>query len=79
MTKREMFTATINVLATIEGTEELVQGLTHEIEMLDKKAASKSDKPTEKQEENAMFAREILQILESATEPMTIKLSLIHI
>lgn len=74
MTKREMYTMTINILAETSAPEkdELIAGLQHEIELLDKKNSS-SRKPTKTQLENDGFKASIVAHLSLADSPKTIK------
>ena len=75
MTKREMFNAAI---AVIEGREvevdrvELIEGLSHEIELLERKSNSPK-KPTKTQIENDGFKAEIVAHLTEVDTPKTIK------
>ena len=75
MTKREMFNAAI---AVIEGREvevdrvELIEGLSHEIELLERKSNSPK-KPTKTQIENNGFKAEIVAYLTNVDTPKTIK------
>lgn len=76
MTKRELFHATINsvkldITLTDEAREEMIAGLYHEIDLLDKKVSSK--KPTATQLENEIHVETIRAILEVADRPMSIK------
>ena len=71
MTKREMFTAIANV-AEVAANEEMVNFLNHEIELLNRKASS-SRKPTKTQVENESFKTLIVEFLESADAPKSIK------
>lgn len=74
MTKREMYTMTINILNETNAPEkdELIAGLQHEIELLDKKSSA-SRKPTKTQVENDGFKAEIVAYLVSADTSKTIK------
>jgi len=75
MTKREMFNAAI---AVIEGREvevdriELIEGLSHEIELLERKS-NYPKKPTKTQIENNGFKAEIVAYLTEADTPKSIK------
>jgi hypothetical protein len=71
MTKREMFTAIANV-AEVAANQEMVDFLNHEIELLNRKASS-SRKPTKTQVENESFKALIVEYLESADTPKSIK------
>ena len=68
MTKRENYTAIRTIVAD---NAELVAFIDHELELLDKKNAKRSDKPTAKQTANAELAERIYDAIASATEPMT--------
>jgi len=70
MTKREYFETIKNLVAD---NEELVAMTEHEIELLEKRSAAKSSKPTKTQLENEGIKEEILMVLASATEPMPAK------
>ena len=63
-TKRDNFTAIIAVLKDA-GKDDLVTVMEHEIELLDKKKASASSKPTVRQAENAEIKTAIVAALES--------------
>lgn len=71
MTKREMFNATIEILATLPNTSELVDGLKHEIEILDRKKTAER-KPSKETRENEHLRDVIVSVLETAEKPMTI-------
>jgi hypothetical protein len=71
MTKKEMFTAIMNVDAVAENAE-MVEFLQKQIELLDKKSASPK-KPTAKQIENEKFKELIVDYLENADAPKCIK------
>jgi sulfur carrier protein ThiS len=65
MTKRELFNALVTI---VEGTEvenaaELVEGLQHEIELLDNRKSYKSDKPTKAQKERMEQAEKVAAVL----------------
>lgn len=68
MTKRENYTA---LRAIVADNAELVAFIDHELELLDKKNAKRSDKPTAKQTANAELAERIYDMLAGAQEPMT--------
>ena len=63
-TKREHFTTIANILATTNHPD-LEAVMLHEIELLDKKNANRSTKPTKTQEENADIAALIPTVLEA--------------
>ena len=69
MTKREMFAEIRNL---VSDNAEMVAFIDHEIELLDKKSSSPR-KPTATQIENAGFKENILEVLESADKPVSIK------
>ena len=58
-TKRDNFTAIIAVLESADRPE-LVDVMKHEIELLDKKSANRSSKPTVRQDENAKIKDDIV-------------------
>ena len=62
-TKRDNFTAIIAVLKAA-GKNDLVAVMEHEIELLDKKSANRSTKPTVRQAENAEIKSAIVASLE---------------
>lgn len=62
VTKRDNFSAIIAVLEAAEKPE-LVAVMKHEIDLLDKKKASASSKPTVRQAENAEIKTEIVKSL----------------
>ena len=62
-TKRENFTTIANILAATNHPE-LEEVMLHEIELLDKKKASASSKPTVRQAENAEIKTAIVKALE---------------
>lgn len=74
MTKKEMFAMAINVIAETEAPEKdtLIEGLEHEIELLNKKSAS-AKKPTKTQIENDGFKADIVTYLAEADSTKTIK------
>lgn len=73
MTKRESFTAIIDILNTVEDINpELVECMKHEIELLDNKKASPR-KPTATQIENQALKADILTFLASQDAPICIK------
>lgn len=67
MTKKEMFTALLTLVANsaVENKEELTEGLNHEIELLNKKSSTPR-KPTATQFENVSLKAEILAHLTAA-------------
>lgn len=75
MTKSELFK---NAIAYIEGnpcnasTVELIEGLNHEIELLERKASTPR-KPTKTQLENESLKATIVERLTAIDQPMTIK------
>ena len=75
MTKREMFNAAI---AVIEGREvevdrvELIEGLSHEIELLDARKNSKSKGMTKTQKANEVIMAVIADVLIESGEKMTV-------
>jgi predicted transcriptional regulator len=66
MTKREMFTALLN-LNEVAARPDLVAGIEHEIDLLSRKNAS-TRKPTAHQEENDMLIEKIVNVLFRAPE-----------
>lgn len=74
MTKRDLFTNLLDLVSTYEpeNKDELTSGLLHELELLDKKAATPR-KPTATQVENEAFKTELLAFLVSADSPKCIK------
>lgn len=62
VTKRESFNAIIAVLNEVDRPD-LIAVMEHEIELLDKKKASASSKPTVRQAENAEIKGEIVNSL----------------
>ena len=64
ITKRDNFTSIIAVLKEA-GKDDLVAVMEHEIELLDKKSANRSSKPTVRQAENAEIKSAIVKSLES--------------
>ena len=65
MTKREMFTEIANLLAD---REDIVEFCNHEIELLSRKRATGSSKPTKQQVANEATKAEILDILPTENE-----------
>lgn len=78
MTKREMFTAVIEILKAADNGEEcvvnpeLIPGLEHEIELLDNRKNT-DRKPTKVQVENETFKAAIVEYLTETDAPQTIK------
>ena len=75
MTKKEMFAEIINLAEgkpTTATPVEIIEFASHEIELLEKKAATPR-KPTATQVENETFAAEILSYLTAADAPKSIK------
>ena len=66
MTKKEMFTALLN-LNEVSARPDLVAGIEHEIDLLSRKNAS-TRKPTAHQEENDMLIEKIVNVLFRAPE-----------
>jgi len=62
MTKREYFNA-IKAVVEAAGQDEMVKFIDHEIELLDKKANYKSDKPTATQKANEEIKAVLLEVL----------------
>ena len=63
-TKKENFTAIAEILASVNRPD-LVEVMTHEIELLDRKAENRSTTPTAAQKENAKIAEEVPNVMES--------------
>ncbi len=65
MTKRELFNALVAIVenAEVENAAELVEGLQHEIELLDNRKSYKSDKPTKAQKERMEQAEKVAAVL----------------
>lgn len=59
ITKRDNFNAIIAILKDV-GKDDLVAVMEHEVELLDKKSASRSTKPTVRQDENAKIKDDIV-------------------
>ena len=78
MTKREMFTAAIELLTsysepnTEDDYSEIIAGLQHEIELLDNRKDTPR-KPTKVQVENETFKASIVEYLTETDAPQTIK------
>ncbi len=64
VTKKDNFNAIIEVLKTADRSD-LVSVMEHEIELLDKKNAYKSNTPSASQKENAEIAELVPNVLES--------------
>lgn len=69
MTKKEMFEVIANAMSD---NEEVVEFCKHEVALLEKRYANKSNKPSKKQEANEILKGRIVEVLESADAPMTI-------
>lgn len=67
MTKREMFTNILVLLNAAEADESLIAGIEHEIELLDKRSASKSPNAKKVAEQNANLAK-VREVLAAADE-----------
>lgn len=72
MTKKDSFSAIIEILAGMDNTSELVTFCEHEIELLTKKYSGEK-KPTKTQIENETYKADILTFLASADAPVTIQ------
>lgn len=74
LTKRDIFTLTIDALNTydVADKEVLIAGLQHEIELLDRKASTPR-KPTATQVENESLKADLLAYLTAEDKPLTIK------
>lgn len=71
MTKRMVIEGLMN--GTIEVNSDVAMNyFTHEIELLDKKSASKSNKPSAKSIENDGYRDTILGVLEGADTPLSL-------
>ena len=71
MTKREMYTAIMNIEA-VSANEEMRAFIEHEIELLNRKSSA-SKKPTKTQIENEGFKTDIIAALTTADTMLTIK------
>lgn len=69
MTKREMFN---EILAVVADNAEMVEFINHEIELLNRKSSAVR-KPTKNQLENEGFKTDIVDYLNGADAPKTIK------
>lgn len=67
VTKRENFKRIVAILEGMEGTEDLVQVMQHEIELVSKKRATQ----TKAQKANEGLVEIVYNVLAQATEPMT--------
>ena len=65
MTKREMYVA-ISEVEGVKDNAEMMEFISHEIELLDHRRNSKSSKPTKKQVENESLKTQILDYLDEA-------------
>lgn len=76
MTKAEMFTRIAEVIATAPISADEVTAITdfcaHEKELLAKKKASTTSKPTKTQQENEFIKADIMYALETAGKPLTV-------
>ena len=66
-TKRDYFNAIRAILAEDNNNDSLVAFIDHELELLEKKNASRSTKPTAKQIANASIADEIYDAMQDGT------------
>lgn len=71
MTKREMYAA-IKAIPAVSANEEMVAFIDHEVELLEKKAATPR-KPTKTQIENAEAQAKIIEYLFTVDKPLTIR------
>lgn len=73
MTKKEMFAKAIEVIAGVEVEEKdaLIEGLKHEIELLEKRSSGKRT-PTKTQKENEVIMEKIVVALTEIGEPVTV-------
>ena len=71
MTKREMFSAIMNLDAVAENAE-MVEFLKHEIELLDARKGT-ARKPTKTQKENMGIKEIIYQVVSESDKPMRIR------
>lgn len=74
MTKKEMFASLISLVdgSSAENKQDLIDGLNHEIELLNKKSMTPR-KPTERQLENETFKAKIVSFLTMADAPKCIR------
>ena len=70
MTKKEKFEIIAN-LTEVKDNAELSEFIAHEIELLNKKANSKSSKPTKRQVENEVIKGQIAEILTDEGQTVT--------
>ena len=74
MTKKEMFAEIRNIITDLTPERgDILEFIDKEVELLNKKSASKSNKPTKTQLENEVFKEKILSILAKNDTLMTIK------
>lgn len=73
MTKREMYSAIATIVesAEVANKAELLAGIAHEVELLDKKTASRSKVDEQKKEADVAKRQVILDVLADAEKPMT--------
>lgn len=71
MTKKENFVA-INAILNDAGHAEFNDFIAHEIELLEKRATSKSSKPSKHQVENEAIKARIADVLAQVSEPVTV-------
>ena len=74
LTKRDLFKMLAEVVnnSQVENAEELQNFINHELELLDKKSASRSSGNTAKQKENAHIKEMIIDALMEINRPVTI-------
>lgn len=83
MTKRKMFTGLRNVIENSEASafvfegetvtaDEVIKFIDHEIELLEKRNASKSSKPSKNQIANEGIKARIADVLAEVEEPVTV-------
>jgi len=72
MTKRQVFETTIDVLETLDGVNvaPLVEGLAHELELLDRKRASSKGQDAKRKAEQDAIKAKIAEVLADRGEPM---------
>lgn len=70
MTKKENFVA-INAILNETGHDEFNDFIAHEIELLNKKAGSRSSKPTKRQMENEVIKGQITEVLTTEGQTVT--------
>ena len=71
MTKREMFNALLEIPA-VAANAELVNGIKHELDLLERKNSTPSAKDTARHAENTALCNRITEILRNSSEPMTV-------